>query len=103
MKRTTMHALALIATLSIGPALAQEAPVAINTSGLEPNVAEQVRKHAAEGMTSLQKYLERTRKENRLTIEDVTRAPVSFEPITDPNKEYKLHANDWKPQRVVVQ
>jgi hypothetical protein len=100
MKRTTIHALALCATLGFGSAIAQEAPVPVNTSALEPGVAEQVRKAANEGMTSLTKYLERTRKENRLTVEDVTRPPVSYDPITDPSKEYKLHANDWKPQRM---
>ena len=99
MKLSTIQALAAFAALSLGSAFAQESPVPVNTSALEPGVAEQVRKHANEGLTSLAKYLERTRKENRLTIEDVTRPPVSYEPISDPSKEYKKHANEWKPQR----
>jgi hypothetical protein len=100
MKRNHIHALALVAALSSAIAFAQDAPVAINTSGLEPAVAEQVRKHASEGIESLSKYLERTRKENRLTIEDVTRPPVSYEPISDPGKEYKKHADEYKPRRM---
>jgi hypothetical protein len=95
MNKTTMI-LAAICTAFSTAALAGEPPVPVNTSGLEPGVAAEVRKHANEGMTSLSKYLERTRKENRLTIADVTQPPVSVEPIKDPSKEYKKHAHEYK-------
>jgi hypothetical protein len=73
----------------------KEPPVAVYTSGLQPALAEKIEKHAAEGMTSLSRYLNRTRKEHGLTVEDVTRPP-EVRTATDPDKAYKKHATDWK-------
>ena len=77
---------------------AQEPPVKVNVSHLQPAVAKEVEKHAAMGMTSLKRYLEATRKQNGLSLEDVTR-PDDLRKATDitpPPKDYKKHAKDWK-------
>ena len=91
-------ALAVNAAAFCMPALAQdrEPAVAVYTSGLQPALAQKIEKHAAEGMTSLSRYLARTRKEHGLTVEDVTRAPEVRAAIPPPEKEYKKHASDWK-------
>jgi hypothetical protein len=52
---------------------ASEPPVKVNVSHLQPAVAAEVQKHAAMGMTSLTRYLEATRKQHGLSLEDVTR------------------------------
>ena len=100
MNRATMIvALALNAAAFCLPATAsdvREPPVAVYTSGLQPALAQKIEKHASEGMTSLSRYLSRTRKEHGLTVEDVTRPPEVRTGSTDPNKEYKKHATDWK-------
>ena len=77
---------------------AQEPPVKVNTGHLQPAVAKEVEKHAAMGMTSLKRYLEATRKQNGLSLEDVTRPEDmrKASDITPPNKDYKKHAKDWK-------
>ena len=74
----------------------REAPVAVYTNGLQPALAQKIEKHAAEGMTSLSRYLNRTRKEHGLTVEDVTRPPEVRTAIPPPEKEYKKHAADWQ-------
>ena len=91
-------ALALNSAAFCLPAVAdtREPAVAVYTTGLQPALAQKIEKHAAEGMTSLSRYLARTRKEHGLTVEDVTRAPEVRAANPDPNKEYKKHATDWK-------
>ena len=77
---------------------ASEPPVKVNVSHLQPAVAAEVQKHAALGMTSLKRYLEATRKQHGLALEDVTRPEDmrKASDITPPNKDYKKHAKDWK-------
>jgi len=78
--------------------LAAEPPVMVNVSHLPPNVAADVERAAAQGMTSLKRYLEATRKQNNLALEDVTRPADARAPdaITPPRKDYKAHAVEWK-------
>jgi hypothetical protein len=93
---------ATIFTLALSTAAAASEPaVMVNASHLQPSVRAEVEKHAAQGMTSLRRYLESTRKQHGLWIDDVTRMPDGREMVTinDPNKEYKKHAKDWKPQQ----
>lgn len=94
-------ALGLNAAAFCMPAVAQdrEPPVAVYTSGLQPALAQKIEKHAAEGMTSLSRYLSRTRKEHGLTVEDVTRPPEVRAAIPPPEKDYRKHASDWKQQK----
>jgi hypothetical protein len=47
-------------------------------------------------MTSLSRYLNRTRKEHGLSVEDVTRPPEVRTANPDPDKAYKKHADEWK-------
>ena len=99
MERITMQfAPAIFAMTLTGAAWATEAPVMVNVAHLQPSVAAEVQKHAAQGMTSLKRYLETTRKQHGLALEDVTRPQDMRDPkaITPPSKEYKKHAKDWK-------
>ena len=91
-------ALAINAAAFCMPAVAQvrEPAVTVYTAGMQPALAQKIEKHAAEGMTSLSRYLHRTRKEHGLTVEDVTRPPEVRTAIPPPAKEYKKHASDWK-------
>ena len=84
-------------TLSVS-VYASEPPVKVNVSHLQPAVAAEVQKHAAQGMTSLKRYLEATRKQHGLALEDVTRPEDMRQAsdITPPSKDYKKHAKDWK-------
>ena len=77
---------------------ANEPPVKVNVAHLQPSVAREIEKHAAMGMTSLKRYLEATRKQNGLALEDVTRPEDRRDPkeIVPPTKDYKKHAKDWK-------
>ena len=99
MTRTSMlFAPVILAFTLSATAYASEPPVKVNTSHLQPAVAKEVEKHAAQGMTSLKRYLEATRKQNGLALEDVTRPEDmrKASDITPPNKDYKKHAKDWK-------
>ena len=99
MDRNSMLIIPAIFTLSLtASAFATEPPVKVNVAHLTPAVAAQVEKHAAQGMTSLTRYLEATRKQNGLALEDVTRPADMRDPkeITPPSKDYKKHAKDWK-------
>jgi hypothetical protein len=89
---------AIFAMTMMGAAMANEAPVRVNVSHLQPALAAEVQKHAAQGMTSLKRYLETTRKQHGLALEDVTRPEDMRDPkaITPPSKDYKKHAKDWK-------
>jgi hypothetical protein len=80
-------------------ASAAEPPVMVNVSHLPPSVAVEVEKAASQGMTALKRYLEATRKQNGLALEDVTRPVDARAPddITPPRKDYKQHAQEWKP------
>lgn len=78
--------------------MAAEPPVRVNVAHLQPGVAAEVQKHAAQGMSSLKRYLEATRKQHGLALEDVVRPEDMRDPkhITPPTKDYKKHAKDWK-------
>ena len=93
-------AAAILALAATGAACAEgrEAPVTVYVDGLQPRVAEQVQKHAQEGITSLQRYLERTRKQNGLYLEDVTSRPEKRADFVAPSppKVYRSHANEWR-------
>lgn len=87
-----------IFAFTLATAEAAEAPVKVNVAHLQPGLAAQVEKHAAQGMTALKRYLETTRKQHGLALEDVTRPEDRRDPnaIKPPVKEYKKHAKDWK-------
>ena len=90
---------AVFSLFASAAALAAEPPVMVNVSHLQPAVAAEVEKAASQGMTALTRYLEATRKQNGLALEDVTRPADARSPadITPPRKDYKLHAQEWKP------
>ena len=74
-----------------------EKPVKVYVDHLPQNVAEQVREHAAEGETSLKRYLERTSSIQRLRWEDVT-SPRP-QPVSDTGgleREPKKHAAEYR-------
>ena len=86
--------LAASTTLLAQPA---EQPVKVYVDHLPANVAEQVRKHAAEGETSLKRYLVRTHSIHRLRWEDVTEPRAR--PVSETGgleREPKKHANDYR-------
>ena len=98
MNRTMLIVPAIFAfTMSVS-VYSSEPPVKVNVSHLQPSVAAEVQRHAAQGMTSLKRYLEATRKQHGLALEDVTRPDDmrKASDITPPNKDYKKHAKDWK-------
>ena len=99
MDRNSMLIVPAIFALTLSASVyANEPPVKVNVSHLQPAVAAEVQKHAAMGMTSLKRYLEATRKQHGLALEDVTRPEDmrKASDITPPNKDYKKHAKDWK-------
>jgi hypothetical protein len=99
MDRTSMLFAPAIFALTLSASVyAQEGPVKVNVAHLQPSVAREVEKHAAMGMTSLKRYLEATRRQNGLALEDVVRPEDMRDPkaITPPAKDYKKHAKDWK-------
>ena len=99
MNRISMlYAPAIFALAIAGSVHSAEAPVTVNVSHLQPSVAAEVQKHAAQGMTALKRYLETTRKVHGLALEDVMRPADVRDPkeITPPTKDYKKHAKDWK-------
>ena len=97
-RNSMLIAPAIFALMLSATAIAQEAPVKVNVAHLQPAVAKEVEKHAAMGMTALKRYLEATRKQNGLALEDVTRPEDvrDAKAITPPTKDYKKHAKDWK-------
>lgn len=100
MKRSLMGTLVAAAALALGQAAfaeEREKPVTVYVDGLPVHIAEQVKKHAAEGETSLKRYLERTQTLHRLRWDDVTQPRM--QPVSDTGglqKEPKKHANDYK-------
>jgi hypothetical protein len=79
----------------------RDAPVSVDTTGLLPNLAAQVEKHAAEGIVKLSRYLVRTRKYHNLVVEDVMKEPVAPTPVETAflDRELKRHAHQWKRVR----
>ena len=97
------RAAAAAAFLVSANVLADDAPVAVNVEGLQPRVAAQVMKHAAEGERSLARYLERVRPYQRLSYDELSRpaAQRPSEPVAA-KREFRKHAKDWAPQRVAI-
>ena len=97
--RPMMFAAAIFALAVPGAAQAteREAPVAVYVAGLQPHVAAEVKKHADQGITALSRYLDRTRKQHGLALEDVVRKPdTRTVGNIEPQKEYRRHAADWR-------
>ena len=99
MKLATAGALA--ALLVSAPALANDAPVAVNVEGLQPRVAAEVVKHAEQGERALARYLERVRPYQRLSYDELARprAEAPLAPVAA-KREFRKHAKDWAPQRL---
>jgi len=100
MKRNTIGCLATAVLFTVAQAaLANpgEKPVKVYVDGLPTHIAQEVQKHAAEGETSLKRYLDRTHSLHRLRFEDVTQPRV--QPVSNTGgltREPKKHANDYK-------
>ncbi|MCM2329341.1 MAG: hypothetical protein NDI88_15790 [Lysobacter sp.] len=69
----------------------------VYVEGLQPHVAAEVKMQADRGITALNRYLERTRKQHGLALEDVVRKP-DIRTVGDlgPQKEYRKHAGEWR-------
>ena len=79
------------------PLFAQERPVTVYVDHLPKNVAEQVKKHAAEGETALRRYLASTSGTQPLRWEDVTQPKA--QPVSDKgalSREPKKHASQYR-------
>jgi hypothetical protein len=100
MKRNTFGCLVasiLFATAQAALAEEREKPVKVYVDGLPAHIAEQIRKHAAEGETSLKRYLDRTQSLHRLRWDDVTQPRV--QPVSETGglqKEPKKHASEYR-------
>src|SRR5688572_24032606 len=100
MKKSTigwLAAAALFAAAQGAIAQQREEPVKVYVDGLPAHVAQEIQKHAAEGATSLKRYLDRTQNLHRLRFEDVTQPRV--QPVSNTGgltREPKKHANDYK-------
>ena len=97
MKRNSI--LAAVAATAFSCAFAsdmREPPVPVDTAGLLPNLSAKIEKHAAEGLTSLSRYLARTRKYHNLVVEDVVKEPEVATAMAFSEKEYKRHAAEWR-------
>jgi hypothetical protein len=100
MKANALRCILAAAILAASsPLLAQERekPVQVYVDHLAPNVAEQVRKHAAQGETALKQYLQRTHTVHHLRWEDVTQPKA--QPVSDQGgleREPKKHANQYR-------
>ena len=77
----------------------RDQPVAVNVDHLQPKVAQEVQKHAAEGARSLARYMERTRPYQRLWFDDVMRPRSESMLIARADTEprvYRKHAIEWR-------
>jgi hypothetical protein len=79
---------ALTSLSGVAMAGVSDEPVKVNVERLQRHVAEQVQKHADEGLDSLMAYLWFTRKQHRLWIEDVT-GPEAEAIARTEKKEYR--------------
>jgi hypothetical protein len=73
-----MKRFAIVATIAISAFFAvsanaaqREEPVAVNVTGLMPQVAERVKKHAEQGRTSLIRYVKATRMIHGLRVQEL--------------------------------
>ena len=100
MKANSLRCILAASILAVcAPLFAQERerPVTVYVDHLPKSVADQVKKHAAEGETALRRYLASTSGTQPLRWEDVT-APKS-QPASDKgalSREPKKHANEYR-------
>lgn len=98
-RKTILAALAACAFAASATASdMRDPPVAVDTTGLQPNLSAKIEKHAAEGLRALSRYLATTRKYHNLVTEDVVKEPVPAM-VAFREKEYKRHAHEWKQTR----
>ena len=92
--RSNIVAILAVLACAATPAIAYDfdKPVQVNTSGLQENVAAQVRKHADDSLKSLMEYLWFTRKIHGLWIEDVTRSGADIVATNEKPKELRQMA-----------
>ena len=95
-RRSILAALAASAFSCAFASDMREPPVPVDTTGLLPNLSAKIEKHAAEGLTSLSRYLARTRKYHNLVVEDVVKEPAEVQAVAFKEKEYKRHAAEWR-------
>jgi len=79
---------ALTSLSGVAMAGVSDEPVKVNVERLQRHVAEQVRKHADEGLDSLMAYLWFTRRQHHLWIDDVT-SPQPDAIAKNEKKEYR--------------
>ena len=100
MKAKSLRCILAAAMLAVSaPLVAQERekPVTVYVDHLPKNVAEQVKKHAAQGESALKRYLASTSGTQPLRWEDVT-VPKA-QPVSDTgtlSREPKKHANQYR-------
>jgi hypothetical protein len=99
-RKSMVFALAMSVVVVSGAARAgdREAPVEVNVEGLPPQVAADVRKHAKEGVTSLNRYLVHTSRQHGLAVADVVKKPVepAAQNAAQPSKEYRNYARNTR-------
>lgn len=85
-------------TFGANAAESSNAPIAVNVDHLQPRLAAEVEKHAAQGEKALARYMERTRFVNRLWFDDVTQ-PRSEAPALERKvamREFRKHAIEYR-------
>ena len=95
-KALAIGAVAALFSINASAGDSRDAPVAVNTDGLTPNIAAKVEENAAKGERALARYLETVRPYRQVTLHDVTqpRAEPSQQKF-DPDRVYRKHARDW--------
>jgi hypothetical protein len=75
--------------LAAGPAFGSDSdqPIQVNTRGLQPNVAAQVEKYAAESERALMQYLWFTRRMHHLWLDDVTKPEPDQVAANEPSEK----------------
>jgi hypothetical protein len=78
--------------LAAGPAFGSDSdqPIQVNTRGLQPHVAAQVEKYAAESERALMQYLWFTRRTHHLWLDDVTAKPEADNYAADEPREKRV-------------
>ena len=81
-----LNCLVAALALAAGPAFGSDSdqPIQVNTRGLQPSVAAQVEKYAAESERALMQYLWFTRRMNRLWLDDVTKPDPDKVAVNEP-------------------
>ncbi len=103
MKHVTILIAAATFACGAGAAFAEERDwrdeaVDVYVDHLQPSVRIQVKKHAAEGVKSLARYMERTRPYHRLWFDDVTQPREAITAL-DPKvaeRQFRKHAMEYR-------